>query len=771
MKKLNSRTIWCLTASLLAMPGYAFGQSPSAQTQQGDRAPVDPGDTDATGVQDIVVTATRRLESQQLVPSVVTAFSAESLVAQGVTTVSELSRIVPGLQVQRAGAANNLYLRGVGTNTAGFNAESPVAVYLDGLYLPNAGSSPFSFNNIERIEVLKGPQGTLYGRNSTGGLVNVITRNPGREFKLDASVGYANYDTFNANLYASAPLGDDLAANIAVTHTNQADGWGRNTVDGSDLFTNKETGLQGKLRWTPGDKTTIQLQGAYVDVKTDQGNVNSVYPGSIGLDGNGFLGEYVAGDRRTPFVDSKFRAASLKIEHDLGPVSLMSLTGYIDAQALSLLNRFGIPGAFVGQGTVWSDIYGRSKTFSQELQLTSNPDDDSPFSWIAGLYYFHDNTTTRFDTLTPCAGNTAASCIRLPGNAAPSRTAARATTRSYAAYGEGTYKLTPSTRVTLGARYTRDDKGLSGLISYLQGRPNSITVGPPGLPQPVSPGLPTATLPAIPTSKTYSKPTFKVVLAQDLEEDVHAYASYNTGFRAGTYNVTSFSNPPIPPETLDAFELGIKSDLFGRVLRLNAAVFYMDYKKIQLRTSAPPAPVGSVIIYSASSAKIKGVDLDFELVPARGLSITGSMEYLDTRYGTLLSQCSVPPGAGPNGGGNRTIVPCNNSGHRMPYAPRFSYTLGFNYTFETQVGSFNFGVSDAYKSKMFWDPANRLSQKAFHLVNASTTWTSSNEKFDVQLFVRNLTGKYYLVAGSETSADLHVPGAPRTYGIKLGVHF
>lgn len=753
-----------LSVAVTATTGAALAEDTRANTATRDEA--------GSGLEEVVVTANRRPENRQLVPTTIATLDAEELSKQGVATVGELPRIVPGLFIQRSGAASNLYMRGVGTNTAGFNAEAPVAIYLDGLYIPNPGSSPFSFNNIERLEILKGPQGTLYGRNSTGGLINIITRDPSLQApEIDASLSLANYETVSSNIYASVPMGENLAASVAFTRTEQNEGWGRNTVDGSDLFTNEETAVQGKIRWTPTESTVVQLQGMYADVETDQGNVNSVYPGSIGMDGNTFLGRYIAGDRRTPFVTSEFRNVALKIEQDVGFADLMSLTGYIEAEALSLLNRFGIPGELGGQGTVWSNIFGRSRTFSQELQLSSKETSESPFSWITGLYYLHDKTMTRFDTLSPCLGATADTCMSLPGNGAPTRNTAYPVTRSYAVYGEGTYEFTPTTRLTLGARYTSDRKSLSGLNSYLQGLPNSITEGPPALPQPIRPGLPAGARPAIPTSRTYEEPSFKVVLAQDLADDVHAYVSFNRGFRSGTYNVTSFSNPPIEPEILDAYELGVKSTLFDRMLRLNGALFYMDYKDIQLRTSAPPAPVGSVIVYNAASARIRGVDLDFEFAPTAQLMLTGSAEYLDARFGRLLSQCSVPPGPGVGGGGNRTVLPCDNSDHRMPYAPRWSYTLGATYTIESDIGSFAFGVSDAYKGEMTWDPAGRLAQDAYHLINSDLTWTSPERNFQVQLFVRNWTDEYYLVAGSETSADLHVPGAPRTYGIKLGYRY
>src|SRR5690606_11009343 len=172
--------------------------------------------------------APRRSERLQEVPISIAAFTGEALKSQGVVNVVDLPQITPGLGFTRTLVGTNAFLRGVGTTTAGYSTEVPIATYVDGLYMPNSAASSFAFNNIERIEVLKGPQGTLYGRNSTGGLIHVITKEPGRTAEVDASLSYANYDTVQANFYGSTPLSDTLAVNFAALYINQGKGWGRN---------------------------------------------------------------------------------------------------------------------------------------------------------------------------------------------------------------------------------------------------------------------------------------------------------------------------------------------------------------------------------------------------------------------------------------------------------------------------------------------------------------------------------------------------------------
>jgi iron complex outermembrane receptor protein len=216
----------------------------------------------------------------------------------------------------------------------------------------------------------------------------------------------------------------------------------------------------------------------------------------------------------------------------------------------------------------------------------------------------------------------------------------------------------------------------------------------------------------------------------------------------------------------------VKSELFDRLLRLNLSAFHYDYNDIQLRTTAPPAPPGGSITFNAAKGRVNGIDADLVLAPARGLQFTASMELLDTKFTSFPNTiCTTPrPIAGAVLGGN-TSAACDNTGHDFANAPHLSYTLGAVYTLETGIGSITFAANDAYKSRTFWDSANRLSQGGYHLVNASATWRLPNRKVELQLFVRNLTKTRYFVLGSESTNDVYSPGAPRTYGFTLGYHY
>ena len=363
--------------------------SPSAKVQTIETAPADSGSADTAdtssegGLKDIVVTATRRSVDLQRVSAVVVALPSETLRTFNVNGVLQLPNLVSGLVVTPSGG-NNVFLRGIGSASTGYN-EAQTAVYIDGLYLANPAMGIYSFNNIDQIEVLKGPQGTLYGRNVTGGLISVTTRKPGDAVRIDASVGYANYDTLTANLYASAPLSETLSANIAVFHQKQSKGWSFNTFTGHDDQKSDETGLQAKLAWQPSSATKVTASFIYDYNNRDLGYSYQVFPGTVGTDGSVYLGKYLHAARIDASAPFHAYIASLKIEQDLGFAKLMSLTGYQTSNA-NVLFAGGLPilgQPITGQSGGYNQFYQQNRSWSQEFQLTSAPS-ESRLEWVAG---------------------------------------------------------------------------------------------------------------------------------------------------------------------------------------------------------------------------------------------------------------------------------------------------------------------------------------------------------------------------------------------------
>ncbi len=776
MMRTSFKTSLALASALIAFtPAVA-----AAQSGQGSATPADPAAQDDPaeqgGLAEIVVTATRRSTNLQEVPGTILAVTADSMKALNIEDVLDLPALVPGLIVQPSGG-NNLYLRGIGSSSTGFN-EGQNAVYIDGLYLANPAASITSFNNVQRIEVLKGPQGTLYGRNVTGGLISVITKDPTSEAHADMAMGYANYDTATFNFYGSTPLSETLGASIAIFGQRQNEGWTRNTFLNRRDQEAQEFGVQGKLQWRPTDSTKITATFIYDANDRDYGLVRQPAPGTLASDGTPYLGEHVYVSRidtRSPF---HIYVGMLKIEQDLGFASLMSLTGYQKSEAFSVFSgaQVGLGQPRTGLGVPTNEFLQQDKAWSQELQLTSAK--GSRLEWVAGAFFFDDKTRLRLDTYNTCVDGVCA-----PGFT-PTRNDGYPTTRSYSAYADATYKVLAGTKLTVGLRYTDETKGLTGLLTPLAGRPNSVTAIPipaggavalrPGDPYSVAISGVQVLQPGIATTKQFSALTYRVVLAQDIGENIHAYISHNYGFKSGAYNGNGFNNPPVNPERLYATEVGLKSELFDRHLRLNVSYFHYNYKDIQIRSSAPPAPAGNVFLLNIAKSKYDGVDVDFNLAAAKGLTINGGFEYLDARYVDYPGASCVTFGTGTASGvtiGLPTTVTCNLGGFQVPNAPKFSASLGFVYAVETDAGRFSVSGNDRFNVSYPITPFGEIRQKQHHILDASLLWTSPSKSFDINLWMKNITDEY-TYGNAQAGRDFILsPGAPRTYGVTAGVHF
>ncbi|WP_174285036.1 TonB-dependent receptor [Sphingomonas bacterium] len=720
----------------------------------------------AGSLEDIVVTATRRTVNLQRVTATVEAVTGNTLKAFNVTSVVQLPSLVSGLVVTPAGG-NNLYLRGIGSASTGFN-EAQVASYIDGLYLANPTASITSFNNVERIEVLKGPQGTLYGRNATGGLISVTTRDPGDKTRVDGSIGYANYNTLTANLYVSTPLTDNLAINIAGFHQKQADGWTTNVFNGHDVQKSNENGLETKLQWKPTSDLKITGSFIYDYNNRDIGYAYQVYPGSLGTDGTPYLGKYKIASRIDASAPTSIYIGTLRIEQNYGFATLTSLTGYQTSQA-NVLFQNGLPilgQVAAGQGASYNQFFERNRTFSQELTLTSTASPSSRFDWVAGAFYYDDHLKLQLDTYNTCIGNVCA-----PGTV-PNRINGLPSTLSGSVYGDGTIRILDATRLTIGLRYTDEAKTLAGLTTPLPGQPNSVAVLPASTI--LYPGQPFAGYPnGIPTRLHFDRLTYRVVLAQDLGEDIHVYASHNLGFKSGAFNANAFTNPPVRPELLYATEAGVKSELFDRRLRINAAYFHYTYKDVQVRSLVPPATT-SAILENAASEHVDGVDVDFSAALFKGFAINGSFEYLDARYAAFPGASLASPKASATGvllPGATIINNYNLAGFDVPFAAPVSASLGATYTFDTARGTFSLSANDHYNSPYSMTVDGSIRQGRHDLVDLSLNWTAPDKRYDVNLFVRNLTDQYTYAAAVVSSNFAVVPGAPRTFGGSLGFHF
>lgn len=691
-----------------------------------------------SGLEEVVVTAQRRSENLQSVPIAITALTADMLDKQGVGRTLDITNVTPGLVITPAVSAPQIYIRGVGTLNAAPGEESSNAVYVDGVYLAALPSAIFSFNNIERIEVLKGPQGTLFGRNATGGLIQVVTRDPSFDDTYQVDLSYGNYDTVGASAYVSGGLSDTVAVDLAGYYRDQGEGYGTNLFNGRDVNQTREKSVRGKLLWNAGDNTVIKLAADYSESDSSAGPARSIIPGSVALGGQTYLGDpQDVNFNLHPYAATSGGGVSLRVEHDLSWAKLLSISAYRDGSfdmdsdqdstALPLVN---------------AEVRTDFSQLTQELQLQSNR--DGRLEWIAGLFYLASETNQ-----TPF-GLSGAS--QAPVGGFTNRIATQETD-SYAVFAQGTYGFTDSTRLTTGVRFSKDERAIHGR--------DETGIG---------------TLNVVDRDTSFDSTTWRLALDQKLSDDVMVYGSYSRGFKSGIYNLLAPTAPPVRPEQLDAFEIGVKSELFDRTLRANLSTFYYEYSDIQLTQQIP----GGVFLLNAAEATMYGLDAELLAEPFDGLTLRGGLNVLKAEYdsfpgapATLPSPATCvtrPPSTlpGPRTGGNTTCA-IDAAGYDMVRAPKWTLNFAADYRWLTSMGTFTASANYYYNDGFFPDPDNRVRVASYSLVNAELGWTSESERIGVRLWARNLLDEEYYSNIVTSTGDNGTAGVPRLVGITLSV--
>ena len=673
---------------------------------------------------EIVVTAQRRSENLQKVPISVSAVSATQINNAGVQTAQDLQQVVPGLVYNRSTLNASPFLRGIGRISSTPGVEFPVAQYVDGIYQASSAGTLTSLNNVERVEVLKGPQGTLFGRNATGGLINIVTRDPQHAFSYDSEVGYGNYGTSSAKLYVTDGVTDTLAADLAISYQNQHDGWGFNATTGNDVRKNRDFAIRSKSVWNPTDRTKITGTIFYTISKGDVGNY-ALAPGARGLNGLGNTGFYDFQDPKN-FISVENRGVSARVDQELGFAKLVNITAYQKAKGTTLLDADGLAAQIIRV-----DFDFKQNTLSNETQLLSRA--NNRFKWILGFFYLNDRAAA-----VSTFGGSGFPTGQLIDNA-------HQKTTSYAPFLQTTLNVTNSTRITAGARYTKDKISIAGTEVNALG----------------------AQLFNIDQSAAFSKVTYRLAIDHDLSNHVLVYASYNRGFKSAGYSLQAATQAALKPEVLDAYEVGLKAELFNRRVRTNVAAFYYNYKDMIVRSNNPLT--NKVQDLNAAASTIKGVDFDGQIALSHGLIWTVGAEYLDAKYDSF-------PGAPittrrPTGG--NVVLVGDAAGMRLSGAPEWSFITGLQY--EARVGNSRLqaNVNNAYTSKIFFSPDNRFRQPGKNILNANLTYFPGDKGIRLQGWVRNLLDtKYVQAAAAQTVAgDLISPGAPRTYGLTAGYKF
>ena len=705
----------------LGLPGVGFICTFFASTAVFAQATAVQADA-GSSLAEVVVTAQKREEPLQKVPVTVTAISGSELMQDGLLDVRSLEAAVPGLTLTEAGSTVAPYLRGIGSNSTDPSNEPSVATYIDGVYIPSGASNFFEFNNIERIEVLRGPQGTLFGRNATGGVIQVITKDPTHEASADASVSYGNYDSINASLYATGGLSSDLAANVALLYNDQGNGFGHNLYTGGETHKQDDLEVRSKLLFTPADSTKMLLILSYAHPHGTQIDFQ-LTPQTAAARDLPYPGRYNTDTDWPSKLESSHYGASFRLEQEIGAAQLVSTTAYNRVQELGTLDSDSTPVPII-RATIFEGFWN----VSQEFQLLG---ENGPLKWQGGIFLFALRPSFHLNL----AGLAAAPLDSVDISAVPK-------TESAAGYGQVTYRVTPRLNVTAGLRYTHDKQSIEGVTS-------TPTLGPLAV--------------APYQDQSYNKPTWRLSLDYQLAEDILAYLSYNRGVKSGGYNVTSASNPGFQPEILDAYEVGLKQELLQRRVRLNVAAFYYDYKDLQVTLQNPNGQGNAT--QNAASARIEGLDVDFEAVAFKNFTVSGGLEYLHTKYLTYMNALSYTPT------GVLVLPPPDVAGNQLINAPKLSGSISANYRIPTDVGAFELTGAVIHKSQSFASPDNQLDYPAYTLFNAHLGWTSPSERYGVTLWINNAFDAQYIQARLQVPFGYIQSNAnPRMYGATVKMH-
>jgi iron complex outermembrane receptor protein len=728
------------------------------------------------GLEDIIVTARRRPEPLQRTPVSVVALSKDDLESRSVTNLRSLQNFVPNLTFapsQNVGeAAGNVFIRGIGQEDFGIGAEAGVAFYVDGVYLPRSLGLMLNLTDVARVEVLRGPQGTLYGKDAIGGAINVISTMPAPDRERSASAIVGNYNRIELRTIANESLSERLFLRLALGLVNRAGFLRRlappmpldllERVNGQqpDLHMEGEERSQGarlQLRWLLSDTLTADLSVDGSRKRDRQGAIHidaidprfGIFPEINALIREGKLPspeitnalapvsllESYAANRN--FTDQDLWGASVVLSKELGGSTLKFIGAY-----RSLSSHVGTDDDGLYFDIAGSDLTVRQRQFSGELQLSRTA---GTLSYSIGLYTFGERprlppTTPATDILYTCG------CFYPPGNP-PMLTVDPRKLRSdsYAAYAQGTYKIMDKLSATLGGRFTHEKKRLDGK-SYL-----------------VDPNLgPTNTLVATGhADDSWNSFTYRADLEYQASSRLMTYASIARGFKSGGFNVRG--DPELPnlgftafnPETAITYEIGIRSEWLNRKLRLNATLFDTEYRDIQLRQQTVFAGMFTTLIENAARARIRGAELEVGATPLKGLILTAALGHLDSRYLDV--------------GQVRGLT----LDSRFQRTPRDSFNASVNYELPLRSATIEIHGDYSYRSKEQFQilPATN-DQPGYGLFGARVTFRPRNSHWSIALFCTNLADVRYRTAGRGTLIKqvgfaYSSIGMPRQFGLQI----
>jgi iron complex outermembrane receptor protein len=709
------------------------------------------GATSGNRLEEIIVTATRREERLQTVPIAVTAIDAKALERSNIVDVRQIQFLAPGLNLQ-AGATDRsaiqASMRGLYVGDAVPTVDPAVGIYLNGVYLARTPGLNASMVDLQRVEVLRGPQGTVFGRNTIGGAINFVPNEPTDRFEGSLSASAGNLHLGKVEGVVNVPVAENVSVRLVGGYSSRG-ALGHNLLLRSPLSNDKTKFFRGSLKGQFGQFTNLlvyeynQLKGGPISVRVIDYNRNATCPGSSAECFARAAGDTLANYTSLPFYDNKGSVPGHNIDahsytisntlsYDLGWATAKSISAYRYMRRTAAQNDTdGTPFAILDSADGGGD---RSRQFSQELQLYGAAF-DGKVDWITGVYYFQER------------GRNGPSPSVLLGNRMSTDGSAKNFHR--AAFAQVSWEFIENWKATAGYRYAQDKRNL---VSRNRTGPADACAVPVALFD--RPGLCQATLP----TRTFTYSPWLLSLSWTPRPDLMIYGKVTRGMRAGGYNLRVPGNSVVDffgPEAATQYEAGVKADFLDKRLRTNLALFQTKYDNIQLTQRVTIGGTLANRTQNVGKANIEGGELEITALPIDGLRLTASASIADSKYTQLL------PGA------TATL-----NDHFLG-APRQTYAFSANYLLNTAFGETEFNVDYSWRDIVWNSQARAAAVPAYGLVNGQIAFTpQGNERMRFTLWGRNLTAKkYYMRTLDLGSVILGNPGEPRTYGVTATYNF
>jgi len=698
-------------------------------------------------IEEVVVTAQRREQSIQDVSVAVTAISGDQLRMEGINNINQLQNTAPNLEIEPAfgGGAAQFRIRGVGFQDYATNNSPTVGIYVNEVAFPVPVMTQGLIYDVERVEILRGPQGTLYGRNTTGGAINFITRKPTDAFEAGVYGEYGSYDEYVLEGFVSGPMSNTVRGRVAVS-TQQGGAFQHNRETGEAIGDMDRGGIRGMLEFKPNDTTSLLLDAHYSWDKSEnkglyllndlptQGGFGPTIPADADHTKTGwgisriFANDIGVGLNAKPGKDNTGWGTSLTAAFEFDSSVLNSITSY-ETLSRSEFGDWDASASAEADTFFGSDVW----VFSQELRMSSTG--EGPLQWIGGIYYSKQNLNEKFYS----------DFLDIYGTYG--RVNYAQDVESIALFGQVEYAISEKFNLIGGLRYEREDRKLVGFGTAFGGA---------------------QALPPTDVKTDMNPVTGKVALEFTPSDDVMVYGSISRGVKSGgftTYNTGNESSiQPFKPEVLIAYEAGVKLDL-NEKLRINAAVFYYDYANQQVLTAVwgVNGPVGRFA--NAPKSHIYGAELEVYWQPTRDLGFVQTFGYKKGQYDEFFD-LSIPLSFAAN-----EAVYIDRDGESLPF-PNFNYSGSVNYSWD--IGNYNMLAETNYSYHDYYDSwlGSVYDVSEYWLVNASVNLSRDDGPWMVGLWVRNLFDQEYdITRNFFTSADIAQPGRGRTIGLRFSAAF